>query len=138
MRNYRGIRTALKGFSIMVVLTAYIVMLSMPCMAAEATTKADLSAISGFGKNYTPPDAEGNFEIEGVMVVYDSMYNITAGDGRIQAWSGRFKSTTWTGEALENLLNDPRTLFYGSAKGNEKSVEFLNKVEFTRPDGNTF
>ena len=137
MRDNRGISKALKGFSIIMVLAAYIVMLAMPCMAAETTTKADLSAISGFGKNYTS-DTEGNFEIEGVMVVYGSVYNITVEDGKIQAWSGKYKSTTWRGDTLVDLLNDPRTLFYGSVKGNEKSAEFLNKVEFTRPDGNTF
>ena len=137
MRDYRDIRAALKSLSIMAVLAAYIVMQAVPCMAAETTTKADLSAISGFGKNYAS-DAEGNFEIEGVMVVYDSVYNITVEDGKIQAWSGKYKSTTWRGDTLVDLLNDPRTLFYGSVKGDEKSAEFLNKVEFTRPDGNTF
>lgn len=137
MRNYRGIRTGLKGLGIIGMLVAFIVMPAVPCMAAETTTKADLSAISGFGKNYSS-DAEGNFEIEGVMVVYDSVYNITVEDGKIQAWSGKYKSTTWRGNMLEDLLNDPRVLFYGSAKGDEKSIELLNKVEFTRPDGNMF
>lgn len=108
----------------------------IPCMAAEEK-KADLSAISGFGKGYTQ-DEKGKFEIEGVMVTHGSMYNVTVDGECIQSWCGERKGRFWDGEPLIDLLNDPTTLFYGKAEGTKKSTEYSDPVEFARPNGKSF
>ena len=108
----------------------------VPCMAAEEK-KADLSAISGFGKGYTQ-DEKGKFEIEGVMVTHGSMYNITVDGESIQSWCGEQRGRFWDGEPLIDLLNDPTTLFYGKAEGTKKSSEYSDPVEFARPNGKSF
>lgn len=110
---------------------------SATCFAAEEK-KADISALSGFGKNYTENKETGEFEIEGVMLYYGSIYNITVDGDNIQAWCGDLRSNTWGGKRLERLLDDPNTLFYGSVKGKKDSAEFNDPVEFTRPNGKTY
>ena len=72
------------------------------CMAADNSDKADLSAIRGFGKNYTV-DKDGKFEIEGAMVTAGSVYNITVDGEAIQAWSSGYKSRTWKEKELTKL-----------------------------------
>ncbi len=105
------------------------------CLAEEK--KADISAISGFGKN-SSFDKDGKFEIEGVMVVGDTIYNITAGDDMIQSWTGKYKGRYWSGDDLKELLDKPETLFYGKVSGNKDKAEFSNEVKFTRPNGETY
>ncbi|MBQ4483080.1 MAG: hypothetical protein II966_07605, partial [Lachnospiraceae bacterium] len=105
------------------------------CFAEEK--KADISAISGFGKNYSV-DQDGKFEIEGVMVVGDTIYNITAGDDMIQSWTGKYKGRYWSGDALKELLDKPETLFYGKVSGTKDKAEFSNEVKFTRPNGQNY
>ena len=109
---------------------------TVSCIAADEK-KADLSALSGFGKNYTS-DEKGKFEVEGVMVVGDSMYNITVEEETIQSWCGERRGRSWTGQKLIDLLNKKTTLFYGSAKGDKQSTEYSDPVEFARPNGESF
>ena len=106
------------------------------CMAATEK-KADISAISGFGKGYTVDD-KGKFEIEGVMVTQGSMYNVTVDGESIQSWCGKSRGRFWDGQELIDLLNDPTTLFYGKAAGTKKSTEYSDPVEFSRPNGESF
>ena len=106
------------------------------CLAADNAEKADLGAISGFGKNYTV-DKDGKFEMDGVMVSAGSVYNITVDGEAIQAWSGNYKSRTWKDKELIKLLNDPTTFFYEKVSGTPDKAEFTNKVEFARPNGET-
>ena len=108
-----------------------------PCFAAD-TKKVDISALSGFGKNQSENKETGEFEIEGVMVTGNSMYNITVDGDNIQAWCGELRGTTWGGKQLETLLNNRTTLFYGSVKGKKDSAEFSDPVEFTRPNGKSW
>lgn len=106
------------------------------CLAAT-TKKADLGAISGFSNSYTSDD-KGDFEIGGAMVAAGTIYNISVEDGAIQAWCDKYKGGKWKDKQLIDLLNQPTTFFYEKVSGNADTVEFTNKVEFTRPNGKRF
>ncbi len=104
---------------------------------AATAKKADLGAISGFSNSYTSDD-KGNFEIGGAMVAADTIYNISVEDGAIQAWCDKYKGGKWKDKQLIDLLNQPTTFFYEKVSGNADTVEFTNKVEFTRPNGKSY
>ena len=104
---------------------------------AATAKKADLGAISGFSNSYTSDD-KGNYEIGGAMVAAGTIYNISVEDGAIQAWCDKYKGGKWKDKQLIDLLNQPTTFFYEKVSGNEDTVEFTNKVEFTRPNGKSY
>ncbi len=134
--RFHRIRTVITAFVILITLGISAAAYTVPCAAAEEK-KADISAVSGFGKNYTMDD-KGKFEIEGVMVTNGSIYNITVDGDNLQAWCGKYRGRTWGGQQLTDLLNDPTTVFYEKAEGTKDSAEFTNKVEFARPNGKSY
>ncbi|MCR5410803.1 MAG: hypothetical protein K6E90_07465 [Lachnospiraceae bacterium] len=105
-------------------------------MAAEEK-EIDISALSGFANSYTK-DEKGKFEMDGVMVSDGLVYNVTVDGNKLQAWCGKFKSRTWSGDALIDLLDNPSTLFYDKVTGTRNSAEYTGPVEFTRPNGETY
>ncbi len=131
-KTYGRIKAILMALCLLAAAEAYVV----PGMAATEK-KADLGAINGFGKNQTIDD-KGNFEIEGVMVSKGSIYNVTVDGDNLQAWCGKMKGRTWFGQELIDLLDDKDTFFYDNVKGSKRSSEYGNKVEFTRPCGESW
>ena len=134
VKKYRSLLFSLIA---LVIAGSYTASCSLPCFAADDKNKVDLSAISGFGKDFTIDD-KGKFEISGVMVTGTSMYNVTVEEGALQAWCDTLKGRTWRDRELKTLLNDPTTFFYEKVSGDAESAEFKNKVEFKRPNGKSY
>jgi hypothetical protein len=138
MRHFGKVyRSILCSLIALVIAGSYTASCNVTCLAADDKNKVDLSAINGFGKDFTIDD-KGKFEISGVMVTGNSMYNVTVEEDTLQAWCDSNKGRTWRDKELKNLLNNPTTFFYEKVSGDAESAEFSNKVEFQRPNGKSF
>lgn len=135
MVKYKRIKAALLALTAAALSVFFLVFETEVFLAEEK--KADISAISGFGKNYSI-DKDGKFEIEGVMRTGDTIYNITVEDDMIQSWTGKYKGRYWSGDDLKELLNKPETLFYGKVSGTKDKAEFSDAVKFARPNGENY